>query len=67
MPNDNSNKLSKKEQIKKYNKKAELNRKKKNNQHSDSDNENINDDDSENEEMDVHEFRKYVKKRRWKC
>ena len=62
MPNDNSNKLSKKEQIKKYNKKAELNRKKKNNQHSDSDNENINDDDSENEEMDVHEFRKYVKK-----
>jgi ATP-dependent Lon protease len=62
MPNDSSNKVSKKEQIKKYNKKAELNRKKKKNKDSDSDNENINDGDSENEEMDVHEFRKYVQK-----
>jgi ATP-dependent Lon protease len=62
MPNDSSNKVSKKEQIKKYNKKAELNRKKKNNKDSESDNENINEGDSENEEMDVHEFRKYVQK-----
>ena len=62
MPNDSSNKVSKKEQIKKYNKKADLNRKKKKNKDSDSDNENINDGDSENEEMDVHEFRKYVQK-----
>ena len=62
MPNDSSNKVSKKEQIKKYNKKADLNRKKKKNKDSDSDNENINDGDSENEEMDVHEFRNYVQK-----
>jgi hypothetical protein len=62
MPRDSSNKVSKKEQIKRSNKKAELNRKKKNNQDSDSDNGNINDSDSENDEMDVHEFRKYVQK-----
>jgi ATP-dependent Lon protease len=62
MPRDNSTKMSKKEQTKKFNKKAEMDRKKKNNQDSDSNNGDINDSGTENEEMDVHEFRKYIQK-----
>lgn len=60
MTRDSSNKLSKREQMKRSNKKAESNLKKKKNEESDSDNsEGI---DSDNEEMDIHEFRKYVQK-----
>jgi len=61
MPRDNQSKLSKKEQIKRSKKQEELNKKKKKVENSDSDN---NDDisETESEEMDVHEFRKYVQK-----
>jgi ATP-dependent Lon protease len=60
MTRDSSNKLSKKEQIKGSNKKMEPTLKKKKNESSDSDKgENS---DSDNEEMDMHEFRKYVQK-----
>ena len=60
MTRDSSTKLSKREQINRHNKKAEPERKKKMNENSDSDNgEDI---DSDNEEMDMHEFRKYVQK-----
>ena len=60
MPRDSSTKLSKREQIKQSNKKAEADRKKKKNEDSDSDNGEGTDSDSE--EMDMHEFRKYVQK-----
>lgn len=60
MTRDSSNKLSKREQVKRSNKKAEADRKKKKNEESDSDNGNGSD--SDNEEMDMHEFRKYVQK-----
>jgi ATP-dependent Lon protease len=60
MPRDSSTKLSKREQIKRSNKKAEADRKKKKNEESDSDNGEGTD--SDNEEMDMHEFRKYVQK-----
>lgn len=59
MPRDSSTKLSKREQVKRFNKKAEADRKKKKNEESDSDNgENT----ESEEEMDIHEFRKYVQK-----
>jgi ATP-dependent Lon protease len=60
MTRDSSNKLSKREQVKRSNKKAEADRKKKKNEQSDSDDGNGSD--SDNEEMDMHEFRKYVQK-----
>ena len=60
MPRDSSTKLSKREQVKRSNKKAEADRKKKKNEESDSDN--GEETDSDNEEMDMHEFRKYVQK-----
>jgi len=60
MPRDSSTKLSKREQVKRSNKKAEADRKKKKNEESDSDNGEGTD--SDNEEMDMHEFRKYVQK-----
>jgi ATP-dependent Lon protease len=60
MPRDSSTKLSKRDQSKRSSKNAEANLKKKKNQSSDSDS-NFGSD-SENEEMDVHEFRKYVQK-----
>jgi len=60
MTRDSSNKLSKREQVKRSNKKAESDRKKKKNEQSDSDD--ANGSDSDNEEMDMHEFRKYVQK-----
>jgi ATP-dependent Lon protease len=60
MTRDSSNKLSKKEQIKRSNKKMEQNLKKKKNESSDS--ESQNDSDTDDEEMDMHEFRKYVQK-----
>jgi ATP-dependent Lon protease len=59
MTRDSSNKLSKREQIKRSNKKAEADRKKKKNQDSDSDDGN---DSESDEEMNMHEFRKYVQK-----
>jgi ATP-dependent Lon protease len=59
MTRDSSNKLSKREQIKRSNKKAEADRKKKKNQDSDSDD---GKDSESEEEMDMHEFRKYVQK-----
>jgi ATP-dependent Lon protease len=60
MTRDSSNKLSKKEQVKRSNKKTEPNLKKKKNESSDSEHgENT---DSDDEEMDMHEFRKYVQK-----
>jgi ATP-dependent Lon protease len=58
MTRDSSTKLSKKDQNKRSNKKAESDLKKKKNEESDSDNGSNND--SENEEMDMHEFRKYI-------
>ena len=61
MTRDSSNKLSKREQVKRSNKKADTNLKKKKNEESDSDND-VNGSDSENDEMDIHEFRKYVQK-----
>jgi ATP-dependent Lon protease len=60
MTRDSSNKLSKKEQIKRSNKKVEPNLKKKKNDSSDSDNGEKSDSDEEG--MDMHEFRKYVQK-----
>ena len=60
MTRDSSNKLSKREQVKRSNKKAEADRKKKKIEQSDSDDGNGSD--SDNEEMDMHEFRKYVQK-----
>jgi ATP-dependent Lon protease len=60
MTRDSSNKLSKREQVKRSSKKADANLKKKKNETSDS--EDGNESDSENEEMDMHEFRKYVQK-----
>ena len=60
MPRDSSNKLSKKEMVKASNKKSETNLKKKKNESSDSEDGSISG--SESEEMDMHEFRKYVQK-----
>ena len=61
MTRDNtSNKLSKREQVKRSNKKVEANLKKKKNETSDS--EDGNSTDSDDEGMDMHEFRKYVQK-----
>jgi len=60
MTRDSSNKLSKREQVKRSNKKAEANLKKKKNETSDS--EDGNGSDSDDEGMDMHEFRKYVQK-----
>jgi len=60
MVRDSSTKLSKREQVKRSNKKAEADRKKKKNEDSDSDNGEGSD--TDNEEMDMHEFRKYVQK-----
>ena len=62
MPRDSSTKLSKREQIKRSNKKAEADLKKKKNEESDSSENDSNNSDSDNEEMDMHEFRKYVQK-----
>ena len=59
MTRDSSNKLSKREQVKRSNKNAEADRKKKKNEDSDSDD---NYSGSDSEEMDIHEFRKYVQK-----
>jgi ATP-dependent Lon protease len=59
MTRDSSNKMSKKENVKRSNKTADVNMKKKKNKDSDSDD---NYSDSENEEMNIHEFRKYVQK-----
>jgi ATP-dependent Lon protease len=60
MTRDSSNKLSKKEQIKRSNKKMEQNLKKKKNETSDSEDDTGSEIDDE--EMDMHEFRKYVQK-----
>ncbi len=59
MTRDSSNKLSKREQVKRSNKNAEADRKKKKNEDSDSDD---NYSGSDSEEMDIHEFRKYFQK-----
>jgi ATP-dependent Lon protease len=60
MTRDSSNKLSKKEQIKRSNKKAEPTLKKKKNESSDSEDGIASE--TDDEEMDMHEFRKYVQK-----
>ena len=61
MTRDSSNKqITKREQIKFSNKKAEANLKKKKNETSDS--ESGNGSDSDDEGMNIHEFRKYVQK-----
>jgi ATP-dependent Lon protease len=60
MPRDQT-KISKVEQMKRSKKYDELNKKKKKNSTSDSDSDFLASD-SENDEMDVHEFRKYVQK-----
>ena len=59
MARDSQNKLSKKEQNKRSNKQEELSKKKKKIENPDSDNDGI---DSENDEMDVHEYRKFISK-----
>jgi ATP-dependent Lon protease len=58
MARDSKSKIQKSEQNKRS-KKEELNHKKKKNNNSDSDNDYISE--SDNDEMDVHEFRKYIK------
>lgn len=60
MTRDSSTHLSKREQIKRTNKKGASGLKKKKNEESDSDESNITD--TDNEEIDMHEFRKYVQK-----
>lgn len=60
MARDSQTKSSKMEQIKHSKKQEELNKKKKKNNNSDSDNGEGSD--TENDEMDIHEFRKYVQK-----
>ena len=61
MPRDSSNQqISKREQVKRTNKNVETRLKKKKNQTSDS--EDGNSSESDDEEMDMHEFRKYVQK-----
>jgi len=60
MPRDSQTKSSKIEQIKRSKKQEELSKRKKKNSNSDSDGENGSD--TENDEMDVHEFLKYVQK-----
>jgi len=60
MARDSQSKSSKMEQIKRSKKQEELNIKKKKIENSDSDNSDGSD--TENDEMDVHEFRKYVQK-----
>ena len=60
MPRDSQTKLSKKEMVRSK-KQDELSKKKKKNSNSDDDN-SIVESDSENEEMDVHEYRKFISK-----
>jgi len=60
MARDSQTKISKREQIKRSKKQDELNRKKKLNKESDSDDNN--DSDSESDEMDAHEYRKFLAK-----
>jgi ATP-dependent Lon protease len=60
MPRDSTTKLSKREQVKRSNKRAEADRKKKKNEESDSDNGEGSD--SDNEDMDMHEYRKFLHK-----
>ena len=60
MTRDSSNKLSKRDQVKRSNKKADANLKKKKYDNSDSDGGHGSD--SDDEGMDMHEFRKYVQK-----
>ena len=59
MPRDSQTKLSKKEQNKRSKKQEELSKKKKKIENSGSDNDGS---DSENDEMDVHEYRKFLSK-----
>ena len=59
MARDSQNKLSKKEQNKRSKKQEELSKKKKKITNPDSDNDGS---DSENDEMDVHEYRKFISK-----
>ena len=59
MPTDISNKLSKKGKNESSNKRDEINKRKKKNGNNDSDDDFI---DSENDEMDVHEYRKFISK-----
>lgn len=60
MARDSSTKLSKRDQFKHSNKKTDADRKKKKNEESDSDNGEVSD--SDNEEMDMHEYRKFLHK-----
>ena len=60
MPRDSQTKISKREQVKRTKKQEELNKKKKMNKESDSDDNNESGSDSE--DMDVHEYRKFLSK-----
>jgi len=60
MSRDSQTKISKREQVKRSKKQEELNKKKKLNKESDSDDNN--ESDSENDEMDAHEYRKFLAK-----
>ncbi len=61
MPRDTQTKLSAKDK-KKLAKQQEMNMRKKKNQDSDSDNDNTNSDDEQDDNMDVHEYRKFIQK-----
>ena len=60
MARDSQSKLSKREQLKRNKKQIELAQKKKKN--NSSDNDSYDESDSENEEMDIHEYRKFISK-----
>ncbi len=61
MPRDTQTKLTAKDK-KKLAKQQEMNMRKKKNQDSDSDNDNTNSDDEQDDNMDVHEYRKFIQK-----
>jgi hypothetical protein len=60
MARDNQTKMSKKEQMKRNKKQLELTQKKKKNNNSDNDSNN--ESESESDEMDIHEYRKFISK-----
>ena len=60
MARDSQTKLSKREQLKRNKKQIELAQKKKKN--NSSDNDSYDESDSDNEEMDIHEYRKFISK-----
>jgi len=62
MPRDSQTKMSKRESSKSQRREDEARKKKKNEESSDDDNSFFTDDDEDEDEMDVHEYRKFLKK-----